>query len=136
MTAVTLTETFLGHIFNGEMEQALDMIAPDARFIGTRPESSPTNPLFGTHIGPEGARRFFTTFADMLEPGDFRVLGQFGTQTQACLFGQFRHTVRATGRPFPSDWALVTLFEQEKLTLYHFYEDTAALAEAMVPDTL
>ncbi len=69
----------------------------------------------------------------MIEPGDFAIEGRFGTGGFACLFGRLRHTVRATGRPFPSDWALVTRSKDGRLTHYHFYEDTAALADAMAP---
>ncbi|MFV0385533.1 nuclear transport factor 2 family protein [Paracoccus sp. (in: a-proteobacteria)] len=133
MNAVTLTEKFLGHVFAGEMDQALAMVAPDAHLIGSRPEPSSDNPIFGTHIGPNGARAFFTAFGEVIEPGEFNITDKFGTDTQACLYGQFRHKVRATGRPFPSDWALVTQVSSGKLVLYHFYEDTAALAEAMQP---
>lgn len=131
MDCISLTENFLAHIFAGRMEQALNLVSPEARFIGTRPEPSGDNPLFGTHAGPAGAQRFFAAFAELIEPGEFTVSDRFGTQTQACLFGTLRHRVRATGKPFTSDWALVTQAQEGRIVLYHFYEDTAALAEAM-----
>jgi uncharacterized protein len=134
MKAVALTEDFLGRIFTGDLEAALAMVAPDARFIGSRPEATPGNTLQGTHIGPEGGRHFFTAFAGMMEPGEFIVESRFGTDDEACLHGRLRHTIRLTGKPFPSDWALVTRFAGGRLVFYHFYEDTAALAEAMRPD--
>ena len=134
MDGIALTEQFLAHIFAGRMEEALAMVSPQARFIGSRPEFSDENPLFGTHVGPEGALAFFAAFAELLDPGTFEVTGKFGTQEEACLFGTLRHHVRATGKPFASDWALVTGVRDGQLTLYHFYEDTAALAQAMRAD--
>lgn len=131
--SIALTEAFLGHVFAGRIDDALSLVSPDARFIGSRPDPSPDNPLFGTHIGPEGARRFFATFATLIEPGDFSIDGRFGSGNFACLFGTFRHKVRATGLPFPSDWALITEAHEGKLALYHFYEDTEALACALHP---
>lgn len=131
MNAVTLTETFLSHIFAGDMPQALAMISQDARFIGTRPEPSTANPIFGIHIGPAGAQTFFQAFGDLMVPGDFTVTDTFGTDRQACLYGQLRHTVTSTGQVFQSDWALITEISEGKLVFYHFYEDTAALADAM-----
>lgn len=128
---VTLTETFLGHVFAGRIDAALALVAPEAQFIGSRPEPSADNPIYGTHIGPEGARAFFATFAALIEPGAFHIENRFGSGNFACLFGTFRHKVRATGLPFPSDWALITETRADKLTLYHFYEDTDALARAM-----
>ena len=48
------------------------------------------------------------------------------------MYGRLKHTARATGRPFASDWALVMKFDEAgKLVLYHFYEDTAALEWAL-----
>ncbi|MGL5011378.1 MAG: nuclear transport factor 2 family protein [Paracoccaceae bacterium] len=131
MTAITLTEAFLGHIFAGRMEEAMALVAPEARFVGARPEFSADNPLFGTYIGPDGAKAFFAAFAAVIEPGDFKIEARFGADGFACFFGTLRHIVRATGRPFASDWALVTRIEVGQLTLYHFYEDTAALSDAM-----
>ena len=131
MDCVTLTERFLGAIFNGNMGEALEMVSAEARFIGTRPTACAHNPLFGTHIGAQGMEHFFKTFMAVLEPGEFIVTAKFGTAENACFFGTLRHTVRSTGKPFASDWALVTEVRDGRLTLYHFYEDTAALEEAM-----
>ena len=131
MDTIAQTEAFLGHIFTGDMAAAQAMIAPEARFIGARPEPAAENPLFGTFLGPEGAAEFFTRFGALIEPGGFEIQGKIGDAAGACFYGRFRHTVRATGKPFPSDWALVTRFEGGKLVFYHFYEDTAALMAAM-----
>lgn len=77
-----------------------------------RSEPSAQNPIFGTHIGPERAQAFFTAFGAVIEPGEFKISD-------------------TSGKPFVSDWALTTRFAQGKLVDYHFYEDTAALADAM-----
>ena len=71
MSSAAVINTFLGHIFTGRMDEALALVAPDARFIPSRPEPTAAVPLFGTFVGPEGARRVFTTFAEVLEPGRF-----------------------------------------------------------------
>lgn len=98
MDPLTRTEAFLAHIFTGDMAAARAMIAPEARFIGSRPEPAADNPLFGTHIGPEGAAQFFATFAAIFEPGSFEIAGKIGNPTGACLYGRLCHTVRATDR--------------------------------------
>ena len=105
--------------------------ARDARFVASRPELSAENPIFGTHIGPEGAQAFFTAFGAVIKPGEFKISDTSGTEAKACLKGPFRHKVRATGKPFASDWALITRFAQGKLVDHHIYEGTAALADAM-----
>ena len=130
-TAVELTQAFLGAVFSGAMETAMALTAPDAVFVSTNPRSNPANPMHGTFVGHDGAAAFFGSFAEMLEPGDFEITAAFGDDTHAALYGTLAHTVRRTGKPFVSDWALITRVEDGKLTLYHFYEDTEALAEAM-----
>ena len=130
-TAVELTQSLLGAIFSGAMEAAMAITSPEAAFISTNPNSNPDNPMHGTFIGHEGAKAFFGGFAEILEPGDFVITAAFGDETHAALYGTLKHTVRATGKPFESDWALITQFDNGRLVLYHFYEDTEALAEAM-----
>ena len=118
-TAVELTQSFLGAIFSGAMEAAMALTSPEAVFISTNPNSNPSNPMHGTFVGHEGAQAFF------------EVTAAFGDETHAALYGTLNHTVRATGKPFISDWALITRFEDGELVLYHFYEDTEALSDAM-----
>ncbi len=131
MTATSTVQTFLNHIFAGAMDQALILIDTDARFISTNPASNPTNPLHGTFVGVEGAQQFFHVFADLLEPGDFRVTASFGDAEHAAFYGTLRHKVRKTGKDFGSDWALICRVKDDRITLYHFYEDTEALLLAM-----
>lgn len=131
MSSAAVINTFLGHIFTGRMDEALALVAPDARFIPSRPEPTAAVPLFGTYVGPEGARRVFTTFVEVLEPGRFEVEGTLEQGELVTLFGQLEHMVRATGKPFRSDWAMVCKVVDGKVALYHFYEDTLALGEAL-----
>ncbi len=130
-TAVEVTQAFLAAIFSGAMETAMALTSPDAVFISTNPRKNQGNPMHGTFTGQDGATAFFGGFAAVLEPGDFSVTAAFGDRTHAALYGTLEHTVLATGKPFVSDWALITKVEDCKLTLYHFYEDSEALAEAM-----
>lgn len=131
LTAVEVTQAFLAAVFSGATETAMALTAPDAIFISTNPRSNPANSMHGTFVGQSGRTAFFSCFADLLEAGDFDVTAAFGDDTHAALYGTLTHTVRATSKPFVSDWSLITRIENGKLTLYHFFEDTEALAEAM-----
>ena len=44
--------------------------------------------------------------------------------------GSFLHLVKSTGKPFSSDWALMSVVKDGKILEYHFYEDSAAFAQA------
>ena len=131
MAAPSIVQTFLGHIFAGAMEPALAMVAANARFISTNPKPNPGNPLHGTFTGVDGAKAFFSGFVDLLEPGDFQVIASFGDNEHTASYGTLRHKVRQTGKDFVSDWALICQVQNDKIVLYHFYEDTEALLNAM-----
>lgn len=134
MTPLSIVQDFIGHILAGRMDEALTLVDPEARFIAQRPQPNPHNPLHGTFVGHEGARRFFGTFGELLEPGDFNVEASFAEGEHAAMYGTLRHRSRQTGKDFASDWALVSKVRSGRITLYHFYEDTEALREAMLAD--
>ncbi|MYN44780.1 hypothetical protein GTP23_06795 [Pseudoduganella sp. FT93W] len=131
MNSIQTVQTFLDHIFNARMQEALALVAGDAIFIPTRPQSSATIPLYGTYRGPEGAAQVFTNFAAALKPGLFNVEAALDLGEHALMYGQLRHEALASGRQFVSDWALICKVRQGLITHYHFYEDTAALEQAL-----
>lgn len=132
MTATALAQAFLDNIFSGKMDEALAIVDEQAVFVSTNPRPNPSNPLHGTFVGHDGAKEFFGSFGSLLEPGDFNVTAAFGDDKHAALYGTLRHKSRATGRDFASDWALICQVRNERLVLYHFYEDTEALQAAIV----
>lgn len=132
MTNLGIVQSFLGHVFSGKMDKALNLTSNEAVFISVNPNSSSANPMHGTFCGKEGAQAFFGAFGEILEPGEFEVTEAFADGRHVAMYGHFKHTVRATGKPFPSNWAMITRIENGLLTYYHFYEDSAALAEASV----
>lgn len=131
MNSLATMQQFLEHVFSGALDQALALVALDARFISTRPTPNPRVPIHGTFVGPQGAREFFRLFAEALEPGEFNVTASFGENEHVAMYGTLRHRSRKTGREFASDWALIGRVEEGRVALYHFYEDTQALEEAI-----
>jgi ketosteroid isomerase-like protein len=131
MNSLSTTQKFLEHVFSGATDQALALVAPDARFISGRSTPNPRVPVQGTFVGPEGAREFFRLFNEMLEPGEFNVTASFSENEHVAMYGNLRHRSRKTGRDFSSNWALIGQVEHGQISLYHFYEDTAALETAI-----
>ncbi|WP_437609983.1 nuclear transport factor 2 family protein [Erwinia sp. V71] len=131
MSTLSIVQDFLGHIFAGRMDEGLTLVDPDARFISTRPRPNPHNPLHGTFVGHEGARQFFGGFAELLEPGRFDIESSFAADEHAALYGTLSHKSRKTGKEFSSDWALICKVKDGRITLYHIYEDTEALRDAL-----
>ena len=122
MQSVEIFKNFLGHIFAGEMNQAMDLVDESAQFI---------NDFDGVFVGHQGAQEFFGKFGETFIPGEFIIENSFGDNVHAVFYGKLSHTVKTTGKAFNSDWALVGKVHNEKIVLYHFYENTLALQEAM-----
>jgi uncharacterized protein len=131
MTSLDTVQSLLQHVFSGALDEAAALVAPDAQFISARPVPNPQIPFQGTFIGPEGARELFRLFAELLEPGEFHVAASFSEGEYVAMNGALRHISRKTGRDFASNWALICRVQGGRLTLYHFYEDTAALEAAI-----
>lgn len=131
MIAPQLIDTFLGHVFSGAMDEAMELVTDDATFVSTRADAHFSNPLHGTFLGRDGARAFFAGFSQLLVPGDFKVQGKFGDSEHSAHYGTLLHHARTTGKPFASDWALICKLRGGKIASYHFYEDSEALALAI-----
>lgn len=98
MNAATILQNFLDNMFAGQMDEALALVAPNAKFISTRPQPNPHNALHGTFIGPEGAKQLFTLFGTLLEPQAFNIEGPFSQGEHAAFYGNFCHINRKTGK--------------------------------------
>lgn len=122
---------FLENVFTGKMEEALSVVHADAKIIPSRPQSGSRNPIYGCYTGPEGMQKMFTTFGKLLEPGSFDIDKSFAEREHVAMHGKLKHHSRNTGKDFASDWALICKVKNGKIMLYHFYEDTAALEEAI-----
>jgi ketosteroid isomerase-like protein len=87
-------------------------------------------PYFGPRRGHEGALDFFGKLGTAVEferfaPEDFLAGGD-----KVVVTGGERGRVRATGKSFDNDWAMVFTLRDGKITRFRSHEDTAAVAEA------
>ena len=120
-------ETLFDKLKSGDMDGLLEIIHPDAVIIGVREQENARMPIYGTYRGPEGMRMFVGTLRTAFETELFEVGHIMETDGKGFACGRFRHKVRHTGRLFESAWALYAEIEDGKLSLYRFFEDTAAL---------
>lgn len=110
-------------------EGAAHMIADDAKIIAVREKRYDALPLYGTYTGPEGFNAFFNELRRIFDTQLFEVDHTMADASRGFAAGRFVHRVRATDKLFHSHWTLYAEFADNKLTLYRFYEDTAALEE-------
>jgi ketosteroid isomerase-like protein len=133
MQAIELTQRFLQHVFQGEMAQALALVAPEARFISTRPTPNPTTPCTALLSAPKARSAFSKALPRCWSLAISRSRRRLAMPVTRPCTGGCAHRHRGTGRDFASDWALISRVEGGRLVLYHFFEDTEALREAMTP---
>lgn len=119
----------------GDLDHASHLITPDAEFIAVRAETYPELPLYGTFRGATGLAAFVAGLRAVYDTQSFDVDFVLESETVGFAAGRFDHIIRDTGHHFRSHWVVMCQFEGDRIALYRFYEDTAALEEAMAVRT-
>jgi len=86
--------------------------------------------LYGAYHGRAGVEEFLANLGRTFDTQAFHVLQVIGDGDTAFAHGTFTHLVKATGKPFSSSWALRCRVHDGRIAEYHFFEDSAAYAEA------
>ncbi|MGX1915380.1 nuclear transport factor 2 family protein [Streptomyces phaeochromogenes] len=124
----TTLDSFFARFGSGDLPGLLDLFAGTVDF---RVDGSPSVPWTGARSSREEISEFFEIFPKVLTaPESFainaRVVdGQDAVVMADCVFG-----VLATGKKFTSRYALHLCVEDGRITRYHMYEDSYAIAEA------
>lgn len=121
----TPVKAFFEAFGKGDFQGILDAFHPDTTLIGIREADRFAQDLYGTYRGIEGVKVFLTNLDETFETQAFSVENIVGGEGVAFANGKFVHKVKATGKLFPSDWALYAVIKEGKIYEYHFYEDSA-----------
>ena len=113
----------------GDVPGVLSHLSEDVTWKAPGPE---VVSYFGDRRGHDGATEFFVRLGtsvefEYFEPGAFVAEGD-----RVVALGRERGKVRATGKSFDNEWALVFTFAGGKVTDFQIYENTSAIAEAFV----
>jgi ketosteroid isomerase-like protein len=111
----------------GDIPGVLDHVAEDAAWNAPGPSAVS---YYGERRGHSGATEFFVQLGtnvdfESFEPGAFIAEGD-----QVVVLGRERGRVKATGKTFDNEWALVFTLGGGKVTRFQCYENTSAVAEA------
>lgn len=113
----------------GDVPGVLAQLSEDVTWKAPGPE---VVSYFGDRRGHAGATEFFVQLGtnvdfEYFEPGVFVAEGD-----RVVALGRERGKVKATGKSFDNEWALVFTFADGKVTDFQIYENTSAIAEAFV----
>ncbi|WP_165390154.1 nuclear transport factor 2 family protein [Thalassococcus sp. S3] len=115
----------------GDLEKAKAFVDPDAIFVGVREHPDVNLPIYGTFRGHDGMMRFVGALKDAFDTQLFEIDMVHENPTEGFATGRFEHRVKRTGALFRSRWALFAQFRDGRISHYRFFEDTAALEEAL-----
>lgn len=113
----------------GDVPGVLSHLSEDVTWKAPGPE---VVSYFGDRRGHAGATEFFVQLGtnvdfEYFEPGVFVAEGD-----RVVALGRERGQVKATGKSFDNEWALVFTFDGGKVSDFQIYENTSAIAEAFV----
>ena len=113
----------------GDVPGVLSHLSEDVTWNVPGPEAVP---YFGDRRGHAGATEFFVQLGTNVEFESFEPGVFVADDDRVVALGRERGKVRATGKTFDNDWALVFTFDGGKVTGFQIYENTSAIAEAFV----
>lgn len=127
MSGLTAVHDFFSSMKEGDLDRLLDTVHEDAEFCAPGPD---TVPIYNTFHGKDGVREFVRILGELFQNEAFEVYDIVGQGELVFAHGHLRHRVKATGRVFDCDWALVCKIKDGKIISYKMFEDTAALEKA------
>jgi hypothetical protein len=113
----------------GDVPGVLSHLSEDVTWKAPGPE---VVSYFGDRRGHAGATEFFVQLGTNVEFESFEPGAYVAEGDRVVALGRERGKVRATGKTFVNEWALVFTFAGGKVTGFQIYEDTSAIAEAFV----
>lgn len=128
---MTVIQQFFSAFAQGNTAALFALVDREAEFIAVRPHADPRLPLYGTYRGHDGLGALLTSLGAVLATREFEVIEAVGDGTTEFARGRFWHDVKATGRAFRSDWAVACTIRNGRILRYQFFEDSAALQEAL-----
>lgn len=123
-------KAFFDAFAKGDFEGILNAFHAETTITGIREDERKEKDLYGTYKGIEGVKEFLTKLGNTFDTQSFSVENIIGGEGIAFANGKFVHKVKATGKLFPSDWALYAVIRDGEIYEYHFYEDSARFEEA------
>ncbi|SDK53779.1 hypothetical protein SAMN05216298_0457 [Glycomyces sambucus] len=134
MTSATPTETvqrLFPLLAAGKTAEAAALFAATVDFSIPHPPGIPWVPEVDSAAG---MRTFFELLGEHVRAKEFDVRQVVAEGDDVVMFGRMRSEVRRTGRDIDTAFALHTTVQDGRITRYHLYEDTRAVAEAYFTD--
>lgn len=124
---IRLVQQAYSNFKGGDIESLLGLLSDDIQWQLPDVENVPYS---GRRSGRREVEQFFASLAEAQDALEFDPQEFVAQGEKVVATGQYRWRARETGRNFGGDWAHVFTIENGKITRFHEYTDTAALASA------
>lgn len=111
----------------GDVAGVLDRLSPEIEWRIAGPSELA---YAGTHRGRDGVAQFFARLGEATEFELFEPQEYFARGDRVVVLGRERQRVKATGQTVETEWAMAFTLKGGKISRYHNYVDTHAVAAA------
>lgn len=125
-----VVQGFFNAFGNGNFNGIINSFHDSCTIIAVRETDRNETQIYGTYKGTDGAKAFISNLGNAFDTKAFSVDNVIGEGNIAFANGKFTHVVKASGKTFSSDWALMCVIKDDKIFEYHFYEDSDKFSEA------
>jgi len=125
-----VVQGFFTAFSNGDFNGIVNSFHDSCTVTAIRDSQRSGQQIYGTYKGKEGAKTFLSNLGNAFDTKAFSVENIVGEGNVSFANGKFTHVVKATGKSFPSDWALMCVIKDDKILEYHFYEDSEKFSES------
>lgn len=110
----------------GDIPAVLNSLADDIEWI--EPD---VPPLGGVYRGKESVAGFFQKLGETSEFASFDPIKYVAQGDHVIALGHYNATVRATGKAYECDWAMLFVITNGKVSKFQEFTDTAAFSMAI-----
>lgn len=125
--ADTIIDRFFSVLFSQGIDIALDLVTTDAIFEAQGPSSVP---IYGRYEGYDGIRKFVSILQDLFDTEKFEIRKSVEQEQMAFAYGYMQHRIIKTNLVFCSEFTIYCQIQDNRISIYKMFEDTAALAKA------
>lgn len=127
-----VVQQFFKAITEGDAPGAAQILTDDVVLVSPGPKDQ--LPWAGEYHGPGGILQYYTALSQGVE-----ITGMEGSETIAqgdkvVMLGQHTARVRATGKTYELNWAMVFTLSEGKISAVRSYHDSYVVAEAARSD--
>ncbi len=124
---VRVVEGMFTSLERGDMRGVLDRLSEDVEWRIAAPSELP---YAGIHRGRDEVERFFQTFGQAAEFEFFEPQEYLAKGNKVVVLGRERQRIKASGAVVETDWAMVFVLRNGRITRFRNYVDSHTTAAA------